>query len=374
VNYYRVNSPANTWEPGASKTSYYITNASWTLPVLQVEYTATPYYGIGLEAGWYNYNRYNLKGNTIDLVLNSSFNLSNILSPSRKGFWRKGTFYGNFGMGIGRYTNEPSGFEKTSNISPVVTTGVNFDYNFSRVLALVLEGQYRIYTLDNLGGSNATTGDNDAFLANIGLRFKFGAISKTHTRNASVAEYYPELYGGDASEATALAKKAADDAAAAKKAVDSLARDTEARFNKLGNAIQDKLNKLESDLKKLNDNKSATPNDAVNMWLDNVEFNFDSSVLTPEAKGILDEVATVLKNNAANNNIVVAGHTDDFGTAEYNQTLSVDRANSVIKYLKEKGVTAKMTAQGYGKSRPVADNTSVAGRQKNRRVEFQITK
>jgi outer membrane protein OmpA-like peptidoglycan-associated protein len=370
VNYFRIDAPISTWEPGTSSSSYYLNQAGLTLPVLQVEYTATPYYGIGLEAGLYQFKRYNLTGSTIDLVLNSSVNLSNFFSPLRRGFWRKGTFYGNFGMGLGFFSNDPKGISKETDFSPVVTTGVNFDYNFTPFLALILEGQYRIYTYDALGGTSPSTGNDDAFLANIGLRFKFGAKSKTHTRNAEVKDYYAELYGG---EAVVAAQKAADDAAAAKKAVDSLANDTENRFNKLGNALMDKLNKFENDLRKLND-KPKDNSGTVNMWLDNVEFMFNSSVLTPEAKGILDEVANVLKNNAANNNVVVAGHSDDIGTEEYNQTLSVERANSVIKYLKEKGVTANLTGKGYGKSRPIADNTTAAGRQKNRRVEFQISK
>jgi OOP family OmpA-OmpF porin len=82
-----------------------------------------------------------------------------------------------------------------------------------------------------------------------------------------------------------------------------------------------------------------------------------------------------LKDRSAKVRLSVAGYTDYVGTEEYNQTLSVKRANSVKAYLLTQHVPASsITIIGYGEKDPIATNNTSEGRQKNRRVEFQITK
>jgi len=70
--------------------------------------------------------------------------------------------------------------------------------------------------------------------------------------------------------------------------------------------------------------------------------------------------------------IEVRGHTDSRGTKKHNQLLSERRAETVMNYLKEHGVTNKMTAQGFGEEDPIADNSTPEGRQQNRRVSLRI--
>ena len=73
-------------------------------------------------------------------------------------------------------------------------------------------------------------------------------------------------------------------------------------------------------------------------------------------------------------NLEVEGHTDSTGGDELNQTLSEQRAAAVRNYLVQQGLPAEaITAQGFGKSAPVADNDTAAGRQKNRRVELIVS-
>lgn len=70
--------------------------------------------------------------------------------------------------------------------------------------------------------------------------------------------------------------------------------------------------------------------------------------------------------------IVVEGHTDNAGESKYNQKLSENRANSVARYLQEKGLGDKLSYRGYGKDKPLFDNATHEGRRKNRRVEIII--
>ena len=85
---------------------------------------------------------------------------------------------------------------------------------------------------------------------------------------------------------------------------------------------------------------------------------------------LLDEVARVLKRNPGMS-IEVQGHTCTIGSAKYNQELSERRANAVRNYLTKKGINSgRLTARGYGYTRPVAASTTDAGKRLNRRVEF----
>ena len=106
--------------------------------------------------------------------------------------------------------------------------------------------------------------------------------------------------------------------------------------------------------------------------LEGVNFELNSSVLILGSRAILNEVALTLKKNP-NHKIEVAGYTDDRGPADFNRRLSHQRAVAVKVYLESKGVAAKqMTAKGYGTAEPIADNSTLAGRNKNRRVELHI--
>ena len=104
-----------------------------------------------------------------------------------------------------------------------------------------------------------------------------------------------------------------------------------------------------------------------------VNFDFNSSTLTPLAKINLDKLVTVLKNNP-DTNINIYGYTDSVGSDSYNLTLSSKRADAVKAYLTSKGVSSsRLFTQGMGEANPVASNDTDAGRAKNRRVEFAIT-
>lgn len=101
-------------------------------------------------------------------------------------------------------------------------------------------------------------------------------------------------------------------------------------------------------------------------------FDFDKSVLKPEAKKTLDDLVTKLA--PINLEVIIAvGHTDAIGSNAYNDKLSVRRAESVKAYLVSKGIEPnRIYTEGKGKKQPVADNKTAEGRAKNRRVEVEV--
>lgn len=103
-----------------------------------------------------------------------------------------------------------------------------------------------------------------------------------------------------------------------------------------------------------------------------IQFETGSSIIKPESYGVLDEI---LKSSVVAEGLKVGvyGHTDNVGNPAANQTLSEQRAQSVENYLISKGISAKrIEAKGYGQSQPIADNNTVSGKAKNRRVQIVL--
>jgi OOP family OmpA-OmpF porin len=106
--------------------------------------------------------------------------------------------------------------------------------------------------------------------------------------------------------------------------------------------------------------------------LDDVLFDFDRSNVKPEAAAILDRLVAFMNENK-DKKAALSGHTDNVGTDAYNQKLSERRVNSVRDYVVKKGVeSGRISGQGFGESKPIADNKTKEGRAKNRRVEIKV--
>lgn len=104
-----------------------------------------------------------------------------------------------------------------------------------------------------------------------------------------------------------------------------------------------------------------------------IAFDNGKASIKKSSYPLLDQIAQTFIDNPSFI-IEVQGHTDNVGKAKLNKELSEKRANAVMNYLIGKGVPAeRMTAKGYGDEMPIADNKTKAGREKNRRVEFNIT-
>tara|TARA_R110002049_G_scaffold158073_1_gene323018 strand:- start:91 stop:885 length:795 start_codon:yes stop_codon:yes gene_type:complete len=104
--------------------------------------------------------------------------------------------------------------------------------------------------------------------------------------------------------------------------------------------------------------------------LEGVNFDYNKSTLRQEDRNIIDQNAADLKE-WGNIDVEISGHTDSVGSDQYNESLSLRRAESVRTYLISKGISAdRLTVKGYGESQPIADNGTDEGRFQNRRVEL----
>ncbi len=106
--------------------------------------------------------------------------------------------------------------------------------------------------------------------------------------------------------------------------------------------------------------------------LENIYFDFDSDVIRPKSFPELDRMSEMLLDNP-DLHMTIDGHTCNMGSDEYNQNLSERRAGAIARYFMEKGVLSTcLDYHGYGESRPITSNATEAGREMNRRVEFEL--
>lgn len=150
----------------------------------------------------------------------------------------------------------------------------------------------------------------------------------------------------------AAAQQAAEDEAAAREA-ERLRREREARYR--AEAAEMSAEALRSRFEE-----------------ENIHFDFDKYVLTPQAMMVLDEKAVYLRDNR-NVRVLVEGHCDDRGTNEYNLALGDRRANSAKNYLIKSGVDAsRFTTISYGEEQPLCTQRDESCWSKNRRAQFRI--
>ena len=423
IDYFRVEPYATAttdwWWKGSWRS--YALQASWSAPFVFVEYTANHWFGVGLELAWLHYNR-GLKessyvpgtlntfapkgvyyGHTADAVLYGSVNLTNLVAPYRRGGWRVLSVYinGGFGGGWYHYRTPDDKSDKGGNnfvcngggnaLTFLGMASITTAFNVSKVWELFMEGQYRSYTKENMGGFTAPGHSVDAITFLLGIRWKLGnpkASDKQHTRNELAQDNGAELLA----EAIAAKKTAEDGVAAANQRVDDL----EGRVKNLENApkatrddldgaaknlpvvddsapkatkdeLEDAIKNLQRQINDLRNNQATSGTTSFR----DIRFNTDSHELTAESMAILDQVFNVL-NNDAWTMLEVFGYTDNVASSTYNQKLSERRANEVKAYLVKKGLDAsKIKTIGRGIR---GSENSVYGRAENRRVDFRVSK
>ena len=113
--------------------------------------------------------------------------------------------------------------------------------------------------------------------------------------------------------------------------------------------------------------KALDANGHVALYLN---FDTDQATLKPDAQATIAQIISLLQT-APDLKLSVEGHTDNVGTAPHNQDLSEARARTVVATLTAQGIPAdRLQSKGFGQTKPLADNTTEAGKAKNRRVEL----
>ena len=104
-----------------------------------------------------------------------------------------------------------------------------------------------------------------------------------------------------------------------------------------------------------------------------IQFESGKDIIKKSSYPILDQIVAVMELNPEYH-LTISGHTDNAGDDDKNMQLSIDRAAAVGKYITNKGIDAqRITTQGFGETKPIADNKTSKGRAQNRRVEFEIS-
>jgi outer membrane protein OmpA-like peptidoglycan-associated protein len=172
----------------------------------------------------------------------------------------------------------------------------------------------------------------------------------------------------EAQQATESAQRASENATRAREN----AQKAEDQMTQMRREREEELNHMQEALNRVVHTR-RTPNGMVIVLPDSsFRFGFDSAELSEKNRELLSRIAGVLLVSKGYG-LAVYGYTDDVGSAEYNQQLSMRRAKSVENYLIKAGIDSSiLTAKGYGKTSPLVPGNTPAARAQNRRVEIAL--
>jgi outer membrane protein OmpA-like peptidoglycan-associated protein len=189
--------------------------------------------------------------------------------------------------------------------------------------------------------------------------------AEEHAREAArgriQAETAREVAEREAAEAREYASHAESEAEQAREEAERIRREREEEMNRLHRALS-----------RFVETRRTAMGLLMNLGSDAIEFDFNKSDIRPANRELLARIAGILLTST-DFRIDILGHTDDIGSVEYNVELSERRAAAVRDYLVEAGLDESIiSTKGYGKSRPLVEDTSAEARAKNRRVEIAI--
>ncbi|RAJ83507.1 OOP family OmpA-OmpF porin [Chitinophaga dinghuensis] len=322
-------------------------------------------------------------------TLNAVFNITTVNWLTRQNI---ATLYASVGGGLAGYSptltlrnGSTMDYKPGGTISElVIPVGAGIKFKLSELINLDL-GYTMYYTDgDNLDGYYRGP-DKDKFsYGHVGLEFALGKKGRPQLQFHNPAkQMYEDL------TAENMATRAKLDAATAANArmaadMDKLTKDSD------GDGVSDFFDKCPNtppgvkvdgsgcplpvpEVPKVEEKVVITEEDRgiVKEAIRNLEFEFAKASIKPSSYPALDRVADLMKRK--NLNLKLSGHTDNVGSLARNMELSKERAEAVKNYLIGRGVLAnKIEAVGYGPTQPISSNKTAAGRQKNRRVEFNI--
>lgn len=341
----------------------------------QVEYTFNPLWGLGLDYTWARNNQKKYENTAHEISLFASSNLSNLLAKYRSAGWQKFNTYLNAGLGAMIYDYEVTegknkGYENDG-AAPLAWLGLNFEYNVSKYFAIGLDGEARRSTVKAWHPKGGENGGSWQLMANLGVRYKFGG--DRNVRNVALVDYEPKV---EVPDITPLLDEQKRQAAEMTSRLEEQINNQNSQIAKLQNelkATQDSLNKHIRDTKPaVRYTPTKEEDEIIKTAFSQLEFESAKAIIKQSSYSSLDGLATLLKAHQEWT-VTLKGYTDNSGQAAKNLQLSKDRAAAVKAYLVNKGVSAsKIQSFGYGSANPVASNTTLAGRAKNRRVEIEL--
>lgn len=334
----------------------------------QVEYTFNPLWGLGVDYTWVRNNQALYDNAAHEITLFASANLSNILAKYRSAGWQKFNAYANGGLGVMLYNYEIQNVEEDGS-APMAWAGLNLEYNVSKAIAIGLNGQVRRATIKSW--HPLVDGGSWDMMANLGIRYKFAG--DRNVRNVALVDYEPKV---EVPDITPLLDEQKRQAAEMTSRLEEQINNQNAQIAKLQNelkATQDSLNKHIKDTKPaVRYVPTKEEDEIIKTAFSQLEFESSKAIIKQISYSSLDGLATLLKSHSEWT-VTLKGYTDNSGQAAKNLQLSKDRAAAVKAYLVNKGVPAsKIQSFGYGSANPVASNTTLAGRAKNRRVEIEL--
>ncbi|MGO1243263.1 MAG: OmpA family protein [Sphingobacterium sp.] len=267
---------------------------------------------------------------------------------------------------------------------------VDFGFKFAVAKGISLDLGYQLnWTNQNLDGRPAGTYRNDLFsYAHAGIEFSLGNRSKPALSNSNPVATLVNDYTGKYEHL--LAER--DKLVAANQALVSQMEELNGQLKDDDNdGVANKFDKCPNtpagikvdgagcplpeakNETKVIEKIIVTEDDkkVVAEAINNLEFDLGKSTIRTPSFPSLNRVATLLIEK--NFSLKLAGHTDNTGSMQTNMRLSKERAEAIKSYLVSKGANAsRIEATGYGPTQPIAPNTTAAGRQQNRRVEFTL--
>jgi outer membrane protein OmpA-like peptidoglycan-associated protein len=331
------------------------------------EATFNPRWGLGLQYMYAMNNQETYDAVNHDIILHSSFNLSNIVAPYRSMGLQKLNVYVNPGVvgTIGVWENSNKMADDNKFVMGLYGAG-QIEYNVSKYFAIGLEGtaMYRLRTCYPEGG-------HLTFGANLEVRYKFGG--DRNIRNIAWVDYAPKCEVPDLTPVLEEQKRQCEELTS--KLEEQIVNQNVA-INKLQQQIKFTQDSLDSHIRATREPVRYVPtkeeDEIIKTAFAQLEFESAKAIIKQSSYSSLDGLAMLLKSHPEWS-VTLKGYTDNSGNAAKNLQLSKDRAASVKNYLVNKGVSAaNIQSQGYGSANPVASNSTLAGRAKNRRVEIEL--
>lgn len=343
------------------------------------EATFNPRWGLGLgytfamsnqggEAGYPSWD-----GKKHEISLFSSFNLSNIVSPYRRAGLQKLNVFINPGIlcAIGTWENAENLIQYYETEDTKVTMGLStkgaIEYNVSNYVAVGLEGGLAWYAREYCPMLRRSYGAD----ANLTVRYKFGG--ERNVRNIAWVDYAPKCEVPDLTPILEEQKRQCEELTS--KLEEQIVNQNVA-INKLQQQIKFTQDSLDRHIRATREAVKYVPtkeeDEIIKTAFAQLEFESSKAIIKQASYSSLDGLAMLLKSHPEWS-VILKGYTDNSGNAAKNLQLSKDRAASVKNYLINKGVSAaNIQSQGYGSANPIASNSTLDGRAKNRRVEIEL--